>query len=180
MVRGSQFENCLGSLLGETCTTSCISRLTFGTDFMKFANAAHLGRFLSYPSMASCHPLAARQPRNTVRKCSLCGKAPSQNVVPKAAAAAPESLFEMQIPGSYPRCTERESLRVGIWQFVSNKDSALKKIFFKFIYLFRERQRQHEPGRDREGEGEARGSQAGPTLSAQSPTWGSIPRTMRP
>ena len=47
-------------------------------------------------------------------------------------------------------------------------------IFFKFIYFERERGR--EGGADREGERE---SQAGSTLPAQSPTWGSNLRTLR-
>lgn len=41
VVGGSQFESCLGSLLGGNCSTSCISRLTFGTNLIKFASAAH-------------------------------------------------------------------------------------------------------------------------------------------
>ena len=51
----------------------------------------------------------------------------------------------------------------------------LKKCF-KFIYLERDRQTDPRGGRQREREKE---SQAGSTLSAQSPTWGLNSQTMR-
>ena len=46
--------------------------------------------------------------------------------------------------------------------------------FFKFIYL--ERESANREGAETEGERE---SQAGSELSAQSPTWGSNPQTVR-
>ena len=56
----------------------------------------------------------------------------------------------------------------------------LKKIFFVlslFLFILRGRERAREQGRGRErGEKE---SQAGSALSAQSPTWGLIPQTLR-
>ena len=51
--------------------------------------------------------------------------------------------------------------------------------FLLSLLIFKtERERESNGGVEREGEGE-RESQAGFALSAQNPTWGSIPRTTR-
>lgn len=63
-----------GSLLGGNGATACISRLTSGTDVITFANAAHRGCFLLYPSKDSCHPVAARRSGVQLENAVLLGK----------------------------------------------------------------------------------------------------------
>ena len=64
--------------------------------------------------------------------------------------------------------------------FITSSTEGLIEVFFlKFIYFERERESAQEHQREGGGESRERGSHAGSALSAQSPTRGPNPRTMR-